>query len=166
MSQAETRNTSRRRFLQTAAAAVPTVAVPALAGSSILPAAARVEQAWQRLSAACDVKNIAENAMLEWKKQNPKPPAPSSSEDDLREGETRRDCAVRILLRAFDGPSIEWQEFTKASEAWEVRYEEAKHPTGIIRAEELESAAGAELEALPGATCNPARSCRGPGRGP
>jgi hypothetical protein len=82
------------------------------------------------------------------------PPVPSSSEENLREGETRRDYAVRMVLRAFDGPSIEWQEFTKASEAWEVRYEEAKHQTGLIRAEELESAASAELEGAIDALCD------------
>ncbi len=72
-----------RRSILAGAAAVPvaTAAIPAIAGAAFTPDAAIFElvsnlsAAWKRLEQVCDMREVAEDAMSQWNKQNPKPQA-------------------------------------------------------------------------------------------
>ena len=72
-----------RRSILAGATAVPvaTAAIPAIAGAAFTPDAAIFElvsnlsAAWRRLEQVCDMREVAEDAMSQWEKQNPKPQA-------------------------------------------------------------------------------------------
>jgi hypothetical protein len=99
MSQAESvPTTSRRRFLQAGAAAslaVPAVALP-FADAEVLAMEPVVADLWKRLGPVLDEANRCDNAMFEWRRQNPEPllPTPPLSERGHR--------AVAELQKALD----------------------------------------------------------------
>jgi hypothetical protein len=70
-----------RRSILVGAAAVPvaTGAIPAIARVAFTPDAAifdletRLSAAWKHLEEVCDMREVAEDAMSPWEKQNPKP---------------------------------------------------------------------------------------------
>jgi hypothetical protein len=72
-----------RRSMLAGAAAVPvaTAAIPAVVQAAITPDAAifdlvkRLSTAWKHLGEVCDMRGIADDAMFQWEKQNPKPQA-------------------------------------------------------------------------------------------
>jgi hypothetical protein len=121
--------------------AVPAVAVAAMAADADVFAAGRaVEAAWRRLGETCEILAPAERAVWEWEKLNPKPQQPEG--DSRCAGETAEQFLQRLFRTRNDGPSVEWQEYEKAKEAWEGRRKAAEHEYGKIAADALQEEAG------------------------
>ena len=96
-----------RRSILAGAAAVPVAAaaIPAIAGTAFTPDAAifdletRLSAAWKHLEEVCDMRKVAEDAMSEWEKQNPKPQAervnykitPATTVEEMTDW-AKRDC--------------------------------------------------------------------------
>jgi hypothetical protein len=78
-----------------------------------------------------------------WEKLNPKPRQPEGVSRCV--GETDAQFLLRLFRTRNDGPSVEWQEYEKAKEAWEGRRKAAEHESGKIAANALQTEAGKRL---------------------
>src|ERR1700730_13050380 len=93
-----------RRNALTAVAALPALAVPtaitAMAGpdAEVFAAGRAVEAAWQGLGKACDVLGVADKAMSEWHRHNPKPVMRKYQ----KASEIERDNWKRLVAEADD----------------------------------------------------------------
>jgi hypothetical protein len=74
-----------------------------------------------------------QGAMIEWRKENPKPKMPETVRLD---GETDRDFVSRLMDKIGDGVSVEWAEYAHELEGWQLRHETAEIETGLTAAEE------------------------------
>jgi hypothetical protein len=113
-----------------------------------------VEAAWQGLGRTCDVLGVADEAMFEWQRRNPKPVMRKYQ----KASEIERDNWIRLVAEADDpikvvaiilSPGADeeaaHQEHEEAMKAWQLRYEAAEHENERIAAEALQTAAGDEL---------------------
>jgi hypothetical protein len=139
MSQAESvPTTSRRRFLQGGAAAslaVPAVALP-FADAELLAMEPVVADLWDRLGPVLDEVNRYEEAMREWRRQNPQPVIP---EVDLSARPTFAE-----LMKSIDAHSKECeadeQAYKAARAAWEKKEATAEWQAGKAASEERQTA--------------------------
>jgi hypothetical protein len=88
-----------RRSILAGAAAVPVAAaaIPVIAGAACTPDAAifelvkRLSAAWKHLEEVCNMREVAEDLMSQWEKQNPKPQAEKGEVQDHSSHDSRRD---------------------------------------------------------------------------
>ena len=120
-----------RRSILAGAAAVPvaTAAIPAIAGAAFTPDAAIFElvsnlsAAWKRLEQVCDMREIAEDAMSQWNKQNPKPQTervkynitPATTVEEMTEW-AKRDCEADANSQ-YKQAVAEWDQLHSEAEA-------------------------------------------------
>ena len=147
-----------RRSILAGAAAVPVAAaaIPAIAGTAFTPDAAifdletRLSAAWKHLEEVCDMRKVAEDAMSEWEKQNPKPQAErvkykitsATTVEEMTDG-AKRDCEAEANSR-----------YKQAAAEWDRLHSEAEISSGYIAVNEAEGAVNDEINELLDELCD------------
>jgi hypothetical protein len=147
-----------RRSILAGAAAVPvaTAAIPAIAGAAFTPDAAifelvkRLSAAWKHLEEVCTMREVAEDLMSQWEKQNPKPQAervkykitPATTVEEMTDW-AKRDCEADADSR-----------YKQAVAEWDRLHSEAEASSGYTAVNAAEEAVNDEINGLLDDLCN------------
>ena len=145
-----------RRSILAGAAAVPvaTAAIPAIAAftpdAAIFELETRLSAAWRHLAEVCDMREVAEDAMSQWEKQNPKPQAervnyeitPATTVEEMTEWARRS--------READADS----QYKQAAAEWDRLHSEAAASSGYTAVDEAEGAVNDEINELLDELCD------------
>jgi hypothetical protein len=147
-----------RRSILVGAAAVPvaTGAIPAIARAAFTPDAeifdleTRLSAAWKHLEEVCDMREVAEDAMSQWEKQNPKPQAervkykitPATTVEEMTDW-AKRDCEAEANSR-----------YKQAAAEWDRLHSEAEISSGYIAVNAAEGAVNDEINELLDELCD------------
>ena len=155
-----------RRSILAGAAAVPvaTAAIPAIAGAAFAPDAAifeletRLSAAWKHLEEVCTMREVAEDAMSRWEKQNPKPQAekvnykitPATTVEEMT-GWAKGACDAEAN-----------SQYKQAVAEWDRLHSEAEASSGYTAVDEAEGAVNDEINGLLDELCDtPAQTREG-----
>jgi hypothetical protein len=141
-----------RRSILAGAASVPvaTAAIPAIAGAAFTPDDAifelvkRLSAAWKHLEEVCTMREVAEDLMSQWEKQNPKLQAervkykitPATTVEEMTDW-AKRDCEADADSR-----------YKQAAAEWDQLHSEAEISSGYTAVNAAEGAVNDEINGL------------------
>jgi hypothetical protein len=147
-----------RRSILVGAAAVPvaTGAIPAIARAAFTPDVeifdleTRLSAAWKHLEEVCDMREVAEDAMSQWEKQNPKPQTemvkykitPATTVEEMTDW-AKQDCEADADSR-----------YKQAVAEWDQLHSEAEISSGYTAVNAAEGAVNDEINELLDDLCN------------